>query len=163
MTTIVSPETVDLSIRSQLDTDSLVKYMLETDDYGSLPVPFVCAEVDLQTDAKSMLRPVIVYSCGAPVQFTNNLKAWHWRFPLTLTVICMDGRTAFRMAARIGRNVAMWPWRDTDYADAKVVRIPDNSGFQRLGPGDVTNSKTSHVFVAEKTIQAATPVHEPTE
>lgn len=148
---------VDLSVRDQLDADSLVFYMLSTDPYPDGLEPTVLAEVDLGTDAEAMLRPVVIYSCGPPEQFTSNLKAWHWRFALSLTVMARDARTAFRLAARVNRNVANWPWRDTDHQQARVARVPDNSGFQRVAPGETANSKITHTFVAEKTIQAATP------
>lgn len=156
MTDTIPVEQFDLSVREQLDADSLVYELLSSDDYGSLGTPFVQAEVDLTTDAKSMISPVVLYSCGSPKQFTSNLKAWYWRFPLTVTVMCMDAEKAFRMAAKVSRNIAKWPWRDAVSDGSRVSRVPDNAGFHRVAPGDVTNSKSVHVFVADKVIQAST-------
>lgn len=145
----------DLSVQRMPDVDSLVKTMLESDDYPDDATPYVQAEIGLDTDAKAFLKPVVLYSCGAPYQPNANVKAWIWRFTLTLTVLSVNPELAFRTAACINRNVSIWPYRPPVNADAKIGRVLENAGFQRMAPGELTNSKTMHVFVSEKTLQAS--------
>lgn len=146
---------VDLSVRAMLDAESLTDYMLHADFPESSGV-LVASEATPRTDSASTEHPVILYSCGAPYQTDGNQRAWIWRYSLTLNVIGPDAGSVFRVAARLNRCIALWPYRDpTPYG--KVAALPSNPGFQRLTPGVVQTSKMTKRYVSEKVVQAYDP------
>lgn len=149
-------EQVDLSIRDQLDAESLVSFYLNRDMYlEGRPKPSIQPEIGLDTDALAMNGVVIVYDVGEPYQFTSP-KAWLWRFPVTFTVLSIDADLLFRTCARLNRNIAMWRWLDgCEYG--KIGGIPTNNGFRHDPLGEITNSKVINVMHADKVIQAASP------
>lgn len=147
----------DLSVREQLDAETLVFDMLSADTYPEgLQAPVVVSELDLGTGGDVVGRDVIVFSCGAPYQPETNLKAWTWRFPLTLTVLSADAERGAWLARVVHANVGAWPWSQPSSA-GRVGRIVSNPGFARVLGDGATNSKMVSRWVSEKVIEAGSP------
>ncbi|OZG68277.1 hypothetical protein [Bifidobacterium eulemuris] len=156
----VGVETVDLSIREDLDADALVYDMLHRIDFDAagLPNVVVQSEIDPATESLLLDHDVVLYSCGAPEQPDWNLKAWIWRFTLSLTVLSSDPMRCRRISALLNRRIASWPYEEpTDHG--KVGRLVDNPGFRKISAGDMTTSKTITARTSTKLVQAASPTN----
>jgi len=149
----------DLSVRGQLDAESLIDALLNRIDYKTAGFDSVkvLPRVIADTDSWAMDHDVIIWHCGAPSQPDWNLRAWVWRFTLSLTVVNRDPDRNFRLCSLLQREISNWPNDSTtDYG--RVGMIVDNPGFELTAIGDVVTTKTAVVRSSTKLVQAGEPV-----
>ncbi|NMN02784.1 hypothetical protein [Bifidobacterium panos] len=151
-------EKADLSIRESLDAEGLVSGMFDMVDFKSAGFDDVDvqAEVAVDTDSMAFDHCVILWHCSAPYQPDLHVKAWIWRFTLSLTVMGHDPKKVRDLCAFIDRTIAAWPYADPT-GFGKVGLILDNPGFSRVSTADVATSKTVVVRSSTKLIQAGSP------
>lgn len=149
----------DLSIRDQLDAVGLTRSMLDTVEWPDTdyPAPGIQPEVTPVTDSMLLSRDVILYHCGAPEQPSLNVRAWVWRYSLSLTVLGRDPAHVAGLCAYLNRVIAAWPYRPRTQ-QGKVTRIVDNPGFEVVSSGDITSSKSVVAWRSTKHIQASSPI-----
>lgn len=152
------PRVFDLSVREQLDAMGLTRAYLDAVEWKDRDFkPVIRAEITPDVDSMLIDHDVILYHCGAPEQPDWNLKAWIWRYSLSLTVLGRDPERVFRTCAWLNRCIAAWPYQPgTMYG--KVGRLVNNPGFQKVSSDDMTSSKSISAWTSTKLIQAASPV-----
>lgn len=147
----------DLAVRDQLDAVGLTRIMLDRIDWNARDLnPVVQPEVTPVTDSLLLAHDVVLYHCGAPEQPDWNVKAWIWRYSLSLTVLGRDPARVFRTCAYLNRCIAMWPHVEGTEL-GKIGRLVDNPGFEVVSTGDMTSSKSVVAWRSTKHIQAASP------
>ncbi len=145
----------DLSVRDPLDAEALVDTMLKRLDFDAAGFDkVVVLPRDMAfTDSYVIDHDVIIWHCGAPSQPDWNLKAWVWRFTLSLTVVNREPKRNHDIAAFLHRSISQWPYdKGTEFG--KIGAIPDNPGFQLTSIGDVVTTKTAVVRSCTKLVQA---------
>lgn len=148
----------DLGVRPQLDAEALVDALLARIDFakagfGKVKVlPRVIADMD----SWAIDHDVIVWHCGTPSQPDWNVKAWVWRFSLSLNVVNRDPDRNFRLCSFLHETISRWPYEEPTVF-GKVGAIPDNPGFQLVSIGDIVTTKTAVNRSCTKLIQAGSP------
>lgn len=157
MPDIRNPSVFDLSVREPVDAMGLTRYMLDRVTWFERSFrPVIQPEVTPVTDSLLLTHETILYHCGNPFQPDWNVKAWVWRFALSLTVLGRDPERVHRICAHLNRQIALWPYMEaTPYG--KVGRIVDNPGFESGSSGDAVSSKSVSAWTSSKLIQAASP------
>lgn len=147
----------DPSVIEQLDAMALTNEMLSRTEWRDRDrKPIIQPEVTPVTDSLLLANDVILYHCGAPTQPDWNLKAWIWRYTLSLTVLSRDPTRAFRLCAWLNRSITAWPYQPaTEFG--KIGRLVDNPGFESVSSGDIASSKSVVAWTSTKLIQAASP------
>lgn len=150
-------ESLDLSIREQLDAMGLAHDMLHATPWRErAAMPAIQPEVTPVTDSLLLAHDVILYHCSAPYQPDWNKRAWIWRFTLDLTVLGRDPAHVFRICSWLHLQISAWP-RLPATMHGKVTRLVDNPGFESISPGDMSSSKSVVAWHSSKLLQAASP------
>lgn len=148
----------DMSVREQLDATALTRSLLDRVEWRERDLkPVIQPEVTPVTDSFLLKNDVLLYHCGAPYQPDWNVKAWIWRYSLSLTLLSRDPERAFRTCTYLNRSIAAWPYEPAVEGVGKVGRIVDNPGFQSVASGDITSSKSVTAWTSTKLVQAASP------
>ena len=84
------------------------------------------------------------------------MKAWVWRFALSLTVVNRDPDLNYQLCSFLHETISRWPYDDsTEFGS--VGAIPDNPMFELVAIGDIVTTKTAVVRSCTKLIQAGSP------
>lgn len=157
MCSIQDPTVFDLSIREPLDAMSLSRYLLDRIPWRERSFkPLIIPEVTPVTDSMLLNREAILYHCSEPEQPDWNVRAWVWRFSLTLTVVGREPDRVHRICSWLHRQISLWPYEPST-PFGKVGRIVDNPGFEIQSSGDISSSKSMIAWSSTKLIQAASP------
>jgi hypothetical protein len=148
----------DLSVRAPLDAEGLVDALFKRVDFKSAGFDrvVVLPRAIADTDSFAIDHDVVIWHCGSPSQPDWNVKAWVWRFALSLTVVNRDPDLNYQLCSFLHETISSWPYDDsTEFG--RVGAIPDNPMFELVAIGDIVTTKTAVVRSCTKLIQAGSP------
>lgn len=148
----------DLSVRAPLDAEGLVDALFKRVDFKSAGFDrvVVLPRAIANTDSFAIDHDVVIWHCGSPAQPDWNVKAWVWRFALSLTVVNRDPDLNYQLCSFLHETISRWPYDDsTEFG--RVGAIPDNPMFELVAIGDIVTTKTAVVRSCTKLIQAGSP------
>lgn len=145
----------DLSVRAPLDAEGLIDALFKRVDFrkAGFDNVVVLPRAIADTDSYALDHDVVIWHCGAPFQLDWNVKAWVWRFALSLTVVNRDPDISSSLCAFLHETISRWPYGEpTEFG--RVGAIPDNPAFEQVAIGDVVTTKTAVVRSCTKLVQA---------
>lgn len=148
----------DLSVRAPLDAEGLVDVLFKRIDFKAAGFNrvVVLPRAIADTDSFALDHDVVIWHCGAPSQPDWNVKAWVWRFSLSLTVVNREPDVNYQLCSFLHETISRWPYDDsTEFG--RVGAIPDNPMFELVAIGDIVTTKTAVVRSCTKLVQAGSP------
>ncbi|NMM93871.1 hypothetical protein [Bifidobacterium oedipodis] len=154
-----SLETVFPEITEGLDANHLIgellrrEYPYRPEESGTV---LVLSGYDPGTDASLQSHDLVIFEVGEPVQVDGNMRAWVWRFPLTLNVLGMNPERAAKIMRHLTRVVASWAFNGTVPDVGAISRVVENPVGHRRS-SDLSTSKRVSAWVSDKVLEAHSP------